>query len=111
MRKKFASWDRKGAAAHARRRFERKKRQVLECTVPYLTGAPYGNRTRVSAVKGRRPGPLDEGREVPGTYRELWHGGQASGRGHMRGRHCPRKRAMRDSRRDGMPAVPQISAA
>jgi hypothetical protein len=25
-------------------------------------GAPYGNRTRVSAVKGRRPGPLDEGR-------------------------------------------------
>src|SRR5262245_45689247 len=26
-------------------------------------GAPYGNRTRVSAVKGRRPGPLDEGRE------------------------------------------------
>ena len=29
------------------------------CVVP---GAPYGNRTRVSAVKGRRPGPLDEGR-------------------------------------------------
>jgi hypothetical protein len=27
-----------------------------------LTGAPYGNRTRVSAVKGRRPRPLDEGR-------------------------------------------------
>jgi hypothetical protein len=27
-----------------------------------LSGAPYGNRTRVSAVKGRRPGPLDEGR-------------------------------------------------
>ena len=26
------------------------------------SGAPYGNRTRVSAVKGRRPGPLDEGR-------------------------------------------------
>jgi hypothetical protein len=26
------------------------------------TGAPYGNRTRVSAVKGRRPRPLDEGR-------------------------------------------------
>jgi hypothetical protein len=25
-------------------------------------GAPYGTRTRVSAVKGRRPGPLDEGR-------------------------------------------------
>jgi hypothetical protein len=25
-------------------------------------GAPYGNRTRVSAVKGRRPRPLDEGR-------------------------------------------------
>ncbi len=26
------------------------------------SGAPYGNRTRVFAVKGRRPGPLDEGR-------------------------------------------------
>src|SRR5271165_5286435 len=25
-------------------------------------GAPNGNRTRVSAVKGRRPGPLDDGR-------------------------------------------------
>ena len=25
------------------------------------TGAPYGTRTRVSAVRGRRPGPLDEG--------------------------------------------------
>jgi hypothetical protein len=28
-------------------------------------GAPYGNRTRVSAVKGRCPRPLDEGREAP----------------------------------------------
>ena len=37
-------------------------------------GAPYGNRTRVSAVKGRRPGPLDEGREAAATYRELcWY--------------------------------------
>jgi hypothetical protein len=27
-----------------------------------IIGAPYGNRTHVSAVKGRRPGPLDEGR-------------------------------------------------
>jgi hypothetical protein len=25
-------------------------------------GAPYGTRTRVTAVKGRCPGPLDEGR-------------------------------------------------
>lgn len=25
-------------------------------------GTPYGNRTRVSAVKGQRPRPLDEGR-------------------------------------------------
>jgi hypothetical protein len=24
-------------------------------------GAPYGTRTRVFAVRGRRPGPLDEG--------------------------------------------------
>jgi lysine 2,3-aminomutase len=29
-------------------------------------GAPYGTRTRVTAVKGRRPGPLDEGRAVAG---------------------------------------------
>ena len=27
-----------------------------------IFGAPYGNRTRVFAVRGRRPGPLDEGR-------------------------------------------------
>ena len=26
-----------------------------------LTGDPYGTRTRVSAVKGQRPRPLDEG--------------------------------------------------
>ena len=26
-----------------------------------LSGVPYGTRTRVSAVKGRRPRPLDEG--------------------------------------------------
>lgn len=26
-----------------------------------LRGAPDGNRTRVSDVKGRRPGPLDDG--------------------------------------------------
>src|SRR6185437_9354881 len=37
-------------------------------------GAPYGNRTRVSAVKGRRPGPLDEGRmgEPPGRRMPFW---------------------------------------
>ncbi len=29
-----------------------------------LAGAPYGNRTRVTAVKGRCPGPLDEGRRA-----------------------------------------------
>ena len=31
-----------------------------------VIGAPYGNRTRVSAVKGRCPGPLDEGRKCDG---------------------------------------------
>ena len=30
--------------------------------ITWIYGAPYGTRTRVSAVKGRRPGPLDEGR-------------------------------------------------
>lgn len=29
---------------------------------PVKGGTPYGTRTRVSAVKGRRPRPLDEGR-------------------------------------------------
>ncbi|CAL7962517.1 hypothetical protein GAMM_30066 [Gammaproteobacteria bacterium] len=28
---------------------------------PYLIGAPYGTRTHVFAVRGRRPRPLDEG--------------------------------------------------
>jgi hypothetical protein len=41
-------------------------RQCLECPVLYRSGAPYGTRTRVSAVKGRRPGPLDEGRGKAG---------------------------------------------
>ena len=27
-------------------------------------GDPYGTRTRVSAVKGRRPRPLDEGAKI-----------------------------------------------
>ena len=50
-------------------------------------GAPYGNRTRVSAVKGRCPGPLDEGRNRPAryrarraTYRDLCGERQAKGR-------------------------------
>lgn len=34
-------------------------------------GAPYGVRTRVSAVKGRRPSPLDEGSAVAGNQRAL----------------------------------------
>ena len=32
-------------------------------------GTPYGNRTRVSAVKGRRPRPLDEGRTAVADQR------------------------------------------
>ena len=31
---------------------------------PERTGDPYGTRTRVSAVKGRRPRPLDEGAKI-----------------------------------------------
>src|SRR5690625_4424902 len=31
-------------------------------------GAPYGNRTRVSALRGPRPGPLDEGSGAVGNY-------------------------------------------
>ena len=29
-----------------------------------MGGDPYGTRTRVSAVKGRRPRPLDEGAKI-----------------------------------------------
>ena len=37
-----------------------------------MTGAPYGNRTRVFAVKGQRPRPLDEGRvKQMRAYRQL----------------------------------------
>ena len=30
-----------------------------------IHGAPYETRTRVSGVRGQRPGPLDEGSERP----------------------------------------------
>lgn len=39
-----------------------KKQQIQEFTIVNQNGAPYGTRTRVSAVKGQRPRPLDEGR-------------------------------------------------
>src|SRR6185369_9164750 len=47
-----------------------------------INGAPYGNRTRVTAVKGRCPGPLDEGRgtreaRAKAGYKELGRNGQA----------------------------------
>ena len=35
------------------------------------SGTPYGTRTRVSAVKGRRPRPLDEGRSLS-VSRFIW---------------------------------------
>src|SRR5216684_5039101 len=44
-----------------------------------VSGAPYGTRTRVSAVKGRCPRPLDEGRAKGARYRELWRERQANG--------------------------------
>ncbi len=36
-----------------------------------IIGAPYGTRTRVTAVKGRCPGPLDEGRHARADTRGL----------------------------------------
>ena len=36
-----------------------------------LFGAPKGNRTPVFAVKGRRPGPLDDGRGGRARWRHL----------------------------------------
>ena len=41
----------------------RSLRRLRNLTQPIeIAGAPNGLRTRVSAVKGRRPGPLDDGR-------------------------------------------------
>ena len=41
-------------------------------------GDPYGNRTRVFAVKGRRPRPLDEGAvcQRQGVFTPLYEFGQ-----------------------------------
>jgi len=42
------------------------------CQRPVVkSGAPYGNRTRVSALRGRRPRPLDEGSAVPTTMADV----------------------------------------
>src|SRR2546430_282879 len=38
------------------------RRRTTVSQVFEIIGAPYGTRTRVSAVKGRCPRPLDEGR-------------------------------------------------
>ena len=65
-RKKFASWDRKACSCARSLPLQARKRRVLALPVLYRSGAPYGNRTRVSAVKGRRPRPLDEGRQKRG---------------------------------------------
>jgi hypothetical protein len=60
-----------------------RKRRVLALPVLYRSGAPYGNRTRVSAVKGRRPRPLDEGRRSSRSPLETI----APGAGHSARRH------------------------
>src|SRR5215813_5907350 len=49
-------------------------RQVIE-----IIGAPYGNRTRVSALRGPRPRPLDEGsvtsrNSLPGMKAQAFSG-------------------------------------
>src|ERR1700736_143304 len=44
-------------------------------------GAPYGTRTRVTAVKGRCPGPLDEGRGRRGAPRSAARYRDVGGRG------------------------------
>jgi hypothetical protein len=55
-------------------------RRRCSCKLFEMGGVPYGTRTRVTAVKGRCPGPLDEG-DVGArrrTYKALRRGGQAS---------------------------------
>src|ERR1700704_5411185 len=59
----------KRTATRTRRRFKCKNGRFWRAQFCIETGAPYGNRTRVSAVKGRRPRPLDEGRFEAATYR------------------------------------------
>ncbi len=44
---------------------------------PPLLGGPNGNRTRVFGVRGRRPGPLDDGTEFQAKKRLV--GGRRSG--------------------------------
>jgi hypothetical protein len=41
-----------------------RKRSISAETIATY-GAPYETRTRVSGVRGQRPGPLDEGSERP----------------------------------------------
>ena len=46
-----------------------------------ISGDPYGTRTRVFAVRGRRPRPLDEGASAPGISpgmkaRHMWTRGR-----------------------------------
>src|SRR2546430_11527281 len=70
-----------------------RKSAAFAGNIEFRVGAPYGTRTRVTAVKGRCPGPLDEGRPRPwrpgesaARYRELRQGRQASlARIHLRG--------------------------
>src|SRR5712692_7263263 len=51
------------------------------------SGAPYGNRTRVSAVKGRRPRPLDEGRKGRSFGAATYKGDCAVRQGSVQSRH------------------------
>ncbi len=66
-------WGRKACSCARSPPLQARKRRVLACPVLYRSGAPDGNRTRVSAVKGRCPRPLDDGRNSgEATYRGVW---------------------------------------
>ena len=72
------------SAVTGRRANQLRHRALLLLGVTASQGTPYGIRTRVTALKGRRPRPLDEGgqnRISPGySQRGHWEPGQLRSR-------------------------------
>ncbi len=74
-------------------------------------GAPYGTRTRVTAVKGRRPRPLDEGRPKARRHIEAFAGGGKEGRAKPRTATATRAALTTSRYSASMPTAPSAAAA